>query len=105
MEPVKDKRLAFSDSIKLISVNVNGFRAREGQIRRLLQNEGSNCIMAISDTKLKSETVIREIEGYTMIRSDKIYTTAFRINRKKCWIFGELPINANLEMILYDFDN
>ena len=31
--------------------------------------------MAISDTKLKDETVIREIDGYTMLRSDKIYTT------------------------------
>ena len=71
MSPVSVKQRAFSDKIKLISVNANGFRAREGEIRRFLGNQAKNCIMAISDTKLKEETDVREIEGYTMLRMDK----------------------------------
>ena len=76
MVPTKVKSPTFSDSIRIISANVNGFRAREGEIRRLLENQGNNCIMALSDTRLKEEILVREIEGYSMIRKDRKYTTS-----------------------------
>ena len=64
-------RGTFSERIKVISVNVNGYRTREPEIRKLLGENGENCLLAISDTRLREELQIPEIIGYSMFRKDK----------------------------------
>ena len=73
MRLLRAKGGTYSDQIKVISVNANGFRSREPEIRRFLESQGNNCVLAISDTRLKRDTIIRDIRGYSMIRSDKEY--------------------------------
>ena len=63
------------DRVKLISVNVNGLRTRFDELVRYIQQQGENCIYALSDTRLLQGTNIGNINGYTLLRNDKIYTT------------------------------
>lgn len=65
----------FADNIKIIGVNVNGFRARESQIRKYIMEQGDNCVFALSDTRLKENITVRNIPGYSMLREDREYTT------------------------------
>ena len=67
------KAVAFSEKIQIVSANVNGYRTRENEIRNYLRNKGNKCVLALSDTRLKGETLVRDLEGYTMIRNDRIY--------------------------------
>ena len=67
------KAVAFSEKIQIVSANVNGFRTRENEIRNYLRNKGNKCVLALSDTRLKGETLVRDLEGYKMIRNDRIY--------------------------------
>ena len=69
------KRKTFNDKVKVISLNVNGFRSREAEIRRFLNEQGKNCVLALSDTRLKKDTEIGEIADFTMLRCDKEYNT------------------------------
>ena len=73
IQTLQAKEGTFNNQIKIISVNVNGFRSREPEIRRFLETQGNNCVLAISDTRLRNDTEIRDIRGFSMIRSDKIY--------------------------------
>ena len=68
----------FADLIKIININVNGFRSKEAQLRRFISEQGNNCIFAFNDTRLKQDIQIIQIPGYSMIREDKTYngTTA-----------------------------
>ena len=50
---------------------MNGFRAREAELRKYLENQKSDCVLALCDTRLKSETEIRSFDGYCMMREDK----------------------------------
>ena len=63
------------DKVKLISVNVNGLRTRFDELIRYIDQQGENCIFALSDTRLLQDTNIGNITGYTLLRNDKIYTT------------------------------
>ena len=60
------------DSIKIISINVNGLRTREPELARFINQEGDNCIYAISDTRLSQDTNIRSIKDYTIVREDRV---------------------------------
>ena len=60
------------DSMKIICINVNGIRTRENELKRYIQQQGQNCVIALSDTRLSKDTNINSIEGYTMLRNDKI---------------------------------
>ena len=71
----KTNKIMFSNRIKIISINVNGYRSREAEIRRFLEANGRNCLIAISDTRLKSDTQVQVIEEFTMTRIDKAYTS------------------------------
>ena len=63
----------FADRVKIINVNVNGFRSKEAEIRRFIEGEGKNCIFALNDTRLRHSIKIAKIPGYSMIREDKTY--------------------------------
>ena len=60
------------DSMKIICVNVNGIRTRENELKRYIQQQGKNCVIALSDTRLSKDTKINSIEGYKMLRNNKI---------------------------------
>ena len=60
------------NDVKIISINVNGLRTRESDLTRFIDEEGENCIYALSDTRLTKDTNIRRIEGYSMLRSDRV---------------------------------
>ena len=62
------------NQVKVISINVNGLRSRELELARFVIEQGNNCIYAISDTRLSQTSNIRNIEGYTLLRSDKKQT-------------------------------
>ena len=62
------------NQIKVISINVNGLRSRELELARFVIEQGNNCIYAISDTRLSQTSNMRNIEGYTLLRSDKKQT-------------------------------
>ena len=62
------------NQVKVINVNVNGLRSREAELDRFILDQGKNCIFAISDTRLSQNSSIRNIEGYTLLRSDKKLT-------------------------------
>ena len=66
----------FTEKVKIISANVNGYRSREGEIHRYIENIGKNCIMALSDTRLRKNVGVKCITDYCMIRSDKTMTSA-----------------------------
>ena len=51
--------------IKITTVNVNGFRSREDQIRNYLANEGE-CVLALNDTRLNQNITNLAIPGYTV---------------------------------------
>ena len=70
---INAKVAKFSEHIRIVSANVNGFRSREQEIRKYIENKGKNCILALSDTRLRKETVVRDIVGFTMIRNDRDY--------------------------------
>ncbi len=52
--------------IRITTVNVNGFRARENQIRNYLASE-EECILAMNDTRLSQNRMNIAIPGYRMI--------------------------------------
>ena len=54
---------------------MNGFRSKEAQIRRLISEEGNNCIWALNDTRLHKNIQLAKIPGYSMVREDKTYNT------------------------------
>ena len=58
--------------IKITTVNVNGFRSREDQIRNYLANEGE-CVLALNDTRLNQNITNLAIPGYRMLRKDKVF--------------------------------
>ena len=64
-------RETFIEFAKLISINVNGFRTREAEVRKFIENQGSNCVLALSDTRLRRGVNVNVIPGYSMIRQDK----------------------------------
>ena len=59
--------------MKIININVNGYRSKESEIRRFIEGQGANCIFALNDTRLREDTKIARIRGYSMIREDKNY--------------------------------
>ena len=61
----------FDNEIKVITVNVNGYRSREGELRRYISEQGDNCVFALCDTRLNKYTPVKDILAYTMIRVDK----------------------------------
>ena len=63
--------MTFADKIKVISINVNGFRARENQLRKFISEQGENQIIAISDTRLSESTVVKDIDKFSLLRTDK----------------------------------
>ena len=65
------KRVTFNKFTKIISINVNGYRAREAELCRYVKDQEGDCIVAITDTRLREETGINCINGYSMIRADK----------------------------------
>ena len=60
-----------SKKTKIVTINVNGLRARELELRTYLENQDCDCVLALCDTRLKRETEIRNFHGYRMIRVDK----------------------------------
>ena len=70
-QPTEPKRMTFADKIKVISINVNGFRARENQLRKFISEQGENQIIAISDTRLSESTVVKDIDKFSLLRTDK----------------------------------
>ena len=68
-------RATFSDRLKITSVNVNGYRAREPEIIRLAEKLEQSSILALSDTRLKKDVEVR-LEGFNILRNDKISTAA-----------------------------
>lgn len=64
--------MTFSESVKVISVNVNGIRARERQLRQYIQEQGKNCIYALSDTRLTEGINIQDIDNFSILRQDKV---------------------------------
>ena len=70
-QPAETKRIAFADKIKIVSINVNGFRARENQLRKFISEQGDNQIIAISDTRFSESTVVKDIDNYSLLRTDK----------------------------------
>ena len=76
------------DRIKVISVNVNGMRARELDLANYIHKQGKNCIFAISDTRLTEGVNIGNINGYTMLREDKyIGIIMLKWPRQGAWPF------------------
>ena len=67
-------RATFSDRAKIISVNVNGYRTREPEIKHLVEKQKHNSILALSDTRLRSDIEVK-LEGYRILRSDKTTRT------------------------------
>ena len=65
------KAAAFSEKIKVITVNVNGFRSRESELRKYVNEQGNNCVFALNDTRLTHNVNVRNIPGYSMIRKDR----------------------------------
>ena len=63
--------MTFIEFAKIISINVNGFRSREAEVRKFLESQGSNCVLALSDTRLRRGVNVNVIPGYSMIRRDK----------------------------------
>ena len=72
---IKANGVTFNEKIQIISVNVNGYRAREAEIREFMETKGGNCVLAISDSRLKPDTQVRALRGYTMLRTDKVCTS------------------------------
>ena len=66
--------MTFSDTAKIISANINGYRTREPEIKHLVKNHCHNSILALSDTRLKNDINVN-LEGYNIIRGDKITRT------------------------------
>ena len=58
-------------NIKIVTINVNGFRSREKELRRFIQETGSNCVYALNDTRLTENVVISQIQGFSMLRYDR----------------------------------
>ena len=54
---------------------MNGFRAREAQLRQYITEQGGNCIFAFSDTRLKENVTVKKFKGYSLLRCDKSYTS------------------------------
>ena len=71
----KANGIKFSDKIQITSINVNGYRAREAEIKKFIETKGESCLLAISDSRLKADTQVHAIKGYSMIRSDKVSTS------------------------------
>ena len=65
----------FADKIKIINVNVNGFRARESQLRNYVSEQGEHCLFSFSDTRLKESIKVKNFKGYTLLRADKVYAS------------------------------
>ena len=60
----------FSDSVKVIQINVNGFASRRGQLKSFIEKEG-DCILVLNDTRLKEKTRYSDIPQFSMIRQDR----------------------------------
>ena len=75
MESFHAKKITFADKIKVTTINVNGYRTRESQVRKYISENGRNSILALSDTRLTKSIKVQEIPGYAMIRKDKISNT------------------------------
>ena len=65
--------MTFADQIRIININVNGFRIKETQIKKYIAEIGNNSIFAISDTRLTKNARISKIPGYSMLREDRTY--------------------------------
>ena len=72
ISPPRAKQVKFTDNIKIISINVNGFRSREAELRRFIEQNGNNCIFSLSDTRLREGISINDIKDYSMLRSDRV---------------------------------
>ena len=66
--------ITFSDRAKIISVNVNGYRTREPEIKHLVEKQKHNGILALSDTRLRNDIDVK-LEGYRILRCDKLTRT------------------------------
>ena len=66
-------RVTFSDRLRIISVNVNGYRTREPEIKRLAEKYEHNSILALSDTRLKKDIEVR-LPRFNILRYDKAPT-------------------------------
>ena len=64
----KSTESMISKKTKIVTINVNGLRARELELRTYLENQDCDCVLALCDTRLKRETEIRNFHGYRMIR-------------------------------------
>ena len=65
------KNLHISSKIRIVTVNVNGFRARENEIRKYLADK-EECVLAVNDTRLSQNNANIAIPGYRMLREDKV---------------------------------
>ena len=68
---MKVKAETFASKAKVITINVNGYRARKEQIKRFILEQGPNCVVALNDTRLAKHSIVEDVPGYTLIRSDK----------------------------------
>ena len=50
---------------------MNGFRSREAELRKFIDQNGDNCIYSLSDTRLAKNIIVNDIDNYSMVRSDR----------------------------------
>ena len=73
MQTLSPVTVTFSDRVKIISANVNGYRTREPELKLFVSEYKHNSILALSDTRLK-ENIDVTLDGYNILRSDKNIT-------------------------------
>ena len=60
-----------AENIKVVTLNVNGFRSRESELRNFIQETGRNCVYALNDTRLSDDVTVKKIQGFSMLRHDR----------------------------------
>ena len=73
---------AFSDSpeknndepIKIVNINVNGFRSRLSELRQFMNSSNDNIVYAFNDTRLTSHCKNIYLPGYQIISEAALQT-------------------------------
>ena len=73
---------AFSDSpeknndepIKIVNINVNGFRSRLSELRQFMNSSNDNIVYAFNDTRLTSDCKNIYLPGYQIISEAALQT-------------------------------
>ena len=85
----------------MITINVNGFRSRQAELRRFIEKQGDNCIFALTDTRLKKDVEVSSFNGYSMIRKDRNASSCMAtaggvaLIVPKRWACVQIPLTAS----------